>query len=191
MGDTAVKSESDMLVLQVPLERIVPDPTNPRLEDDDLVERLAENIRLDGLTRPLVLDQDLMLVSGHKQYQALQLLGYEKAPCIVRTFESEHDRKRVNLAQNNLNGENDPDKLKFFVKDFKLEELELVGFEVEDIEALLDTKPDLADDEMPEELPCYISFVVSPEERREIEAALDKSEGNNRTEQLLWLVKSK
>jgi DNA modification methylase len=150
MTETAV--DSQMTIVQIPLGDIQPDPDNPRLEDEELVRKLATNIERDGLTRPLVLDQNLMVVSGHKQLQALQHLGWPAAPCIVRAFATDHDRKRVNLAQNNLSGENDPDKLKVFVEDFDLEELELVGFEASEIEELLEPLPEESDqdDEVPE-----------------------------------------
>jgi hypothetical protein len=138
-------AEEILAIEQVPIERITPDPNNPRFEDKELVEKLALNIKRDGLTRPLVLDRDFVIVSGHKQLQALRCLGWQTAPCIVKDFETKHERKRMNLAQNNLNGENDPDKLKLFVEDFKLEELELLGFGVDDISALLEP----ASDEVP------------------------------------------
>ena len=44
----------------------------------DNIEDLADNIRLNGLIQPIVLDKSFRLVAGGRRYQALRLLGVQK-----------------------------------------------------------------------------------------------------------------
>lgn len=73
---------------QVPVADLQSDPDNPRekILDTD-VEELADSIAEVGLLQPIVARQTprgLIVVAGHRRLAAIKLLGWSKAPVIVR-----------------------------------------------------------------------------------------------------------
>lgn len=73
---------------QIPVTDLQSDPDNPRekILDTD-VEELADSIAEVGLLQPIVARQTargLVVVAGHRRLAAVKLLGWTKAPVIVR-----------------------------------------------------------------------------------------------------------
>lgn len=73
---------------QIPVADLQSDPDNPRekILDTD-VEELADSIAEVGLLQPIVARQTprgLVVVAGHRRLAAVKLLGWTKAPVIVR-----------------------------------------------------------------------------------------------------------
>lgn len=74
----------------VPLEKIFPDPDQPRKEfkKEDLLN-LTENIRLNGILVPLVIMpfgpervDEFLLIDGERRYKAAKQLGLNSVPCV-------------------------------------------------------------------------------------------------------------
>src|SRR5262249_38340875 len=82
----------------LPIEQISPSPENEELyrpvdPDDPQIRELAESIRLNGFTVPMVVCRDYpcsdrragyYILSGHRRYAAAELLGLENVPCIIQ-----------------------------------------------------------------------------------------------------------
>ncbi|MDA8746093.1 ParB/RepB/Spo0J family partition protein [Rubripirellula amarantea] len=67
-----------------------PSPENERLYrkvtgDDPEIQKLADSIEKSGLHEPLVITADNFIVSGHRRYAALCIIGQKQAPCRVLT----------------------------------------------------------------------------------------------------------
>ena len=78
-------------VRQVPLERIVPNPLQPRRRFDAArIAELASSIGAQGVLQPLLLrphpgrSGHFELVAGERRLRALRLLGWAEAPALVR-----------------------------------------------------------------------------------------------------------
>ncbi len=74
-------------VIQVPADRIDPNPYQPRKKFDD-IEELAQSIRHNGILQPLTVrktDDRYQLVAGERRLRAAKLLGMEFVPCIAVT----------------------------------------------------------------------------------------------------------
>ncbi len=52
--------------------------------DDPAIEDLAASICEHGLLEPLVLSEDLFILSGHRRFAAIQLTNMEEIPCEIR-----------------------------------------------------------------------------------------------------------
>ncbi|MDO4568017.1 MAG: ParB/RepB/Spo0J family partition protein [Clostridia bacterium] len=73
---------------EVALDRIVPNPNQPRKSfDDESITELSQSIEQVGLIQPLIVRKlasgAYELVAGERRLRALRLLGVAKAPCVV------------------------------------------------------------------------------------------------------------
>src|SRR5690242_6731108 len=76
-------------VSDLPLDRIQPNPRQPRLEfDEAMLFELAESIRAQGVLQPVLVrpagDGGYQLVAGERRFRASKLLGLPTIPAIVR-----------------------------------------------------------------------------------------------------------
>lgn len=90
-----------MNVKRWPIDRIEPDPKQPRLTlDPETIERLAADIAARGLLQPLIgwaVGDRLRLIDGHCRLAALKLAG--KADADVILVDSEPDASGVLMVQ--------------------------------------------------------------------------------------------
>jgi len=109
------------LVRILPLASIRPSPENDKLyrpvnPSDPDIHALARSIRAQGLLEPLVISRDCYILSGHRRYAALRLLGAPDARCQVREdvqrtdpgflpLLREHNRQREKTADERLREE--------------------------------------------------------------------------------------
>ena len=74
-------------VMELPLDRIVPSPYQPRQNfDEDSLEELKESIRANGLITPITVrqvDGRYEIIAGERRYRACRGLGMEKMPCYI------------------------------------------------------------------------------------------------------------
>jgi ParB family chromosome partitioning protein len=89
----------------LPVERIIPNPRQPRLEmDAGELDGLAASIREHGVLQPLIVTVDpggenYTLVAGERRLRASILAGLETVPAIVRQV-SEQERLELALIEN-------------------------------------------------------------------------------------------
>ena len=80
-------------VVEIPLDRIDPNPKQPRLEfDADALGELAESIRAQGVLQPILVrpaGARFQLVAGERRFRASQLLQRSTIPAIVRPIEDD------------------------------------------------------------------------------------------------------
>ena len=89
----------------IPVDQIFPNPSQPRLEMDDIsLDELANSIREHGIIQPLILTKDedgehYTLIAGERRLRAAKLVGLESVPGIVRQA-SEQERLELALIEN-------------------------------------------------------------------------------------------
>lgn len=114
-----VDKSSPESVFQIEVEKIKPNPRQPRKDfDKDSLNDLAASIREVGFLQPLVVSKveretdagtevEYNLVAGERRLLAAKILGLERVPAIVRTVATEHERLQMaiieNLQRENLN----------------------------------------------------------------------------------------
>jgi ParB family chromosome partitioning protein len=87
-------SSGDEEFRRVPLERIIPNPQQPRQHfSEAALQHLAQSIRTQGVLQPLVVresgEECYELIAGERRWRALKLLDAEDAPVVVRNIPDE------------------------------------------------------------------------------------------------------
>jgi DNA modification methylase len=127
-------------VEQVPIDKLRPDPANPRRISDEQIEALTRSIREFGPVQPLLVRRaDRTIVGGHQRLLALRRLGYRTVPVIWLDISQEKARL-LNLALNKISGTWDEELLGRMLADLKPVEdidLSLSGFSPQELDKLL------------------------------------------------------
>jgi ParB family chromosome partitioning protein len=80
-------STSDTSYRVIPLDRIAPNPMQPRRHFDDVrLAELAESLKLNGLVQPLVVKRNgggFTIIAGERRYRAARIAGLESAPAVI------------------------------------------------------------------------------------------------------------
>ena len=91
--DIAVTPKADDKVLQLPLERLEPNPFQPRkVFADEELSALATSIKQHGIMQPLVVrpaQGGYQLIAGERRLRAAQLAGLMEVPVVVRQASDE------------------------------------------------------------------------------------------------------
>lgn len=87
------------LIYEVPIEKIEPNPDQPRtnFKEEDLKE-LSNSIKREGLIQPILVrkkDDIYQIIAGERRWQASKLAGLEKIPVQVKEVD---DEKALELA---------------------------------------------------------------------------------------------
>ena len=89
------------MIKDIPVNLLKPHPRNTEIYGEDQhIKDLAESIQKHGLQKTLVVTQDFVIVSGHSRYQALKMIGAEKAKCEIVHFENDTDILERLLIEN-------------------------------------------------------------------------------------------
>jgi DNA modification methylase len=83
-----------------PLERIKPYPRNARVHTEDQVRQIAESMTRFGVTTPLLVDEEGVLLYGHGRLRAAQYNGYLELPVSVARDWPEMDKEAYRLWDN-------------------------------------------------------------------------------------------
>jgi ParB family transcriptional regulator, chromosome partitioning protein len=90
-------------VRQIPLDRIVPNPKQPRIEfTEDALLELAESIRAQGVLQPILVrpaGDSFQLIAGERRLRASQRIGLPTIPAIVRAI-ADDELLEVALIEN-------------------------------------------------------------------------------------------
>jgi DNA modification methylase len=116
-------------------------PDNPRFIRDDRFQKLKDNIKAFPKMmklRPIVIDDDGIILGGNMRYRALTELGYNNLPdgWVVKASELTDDEKRRFIITDNIGyGEFDMDLL---ANEWDLEELQEWGVELGELDTQLE-----------------------------------------------------
>lgn len=90
-------AESSERVVQLELERIVPNRLQPRKRFGQAqLRQLADSLQAQGVIQPIVVRRhpqrhgQYEIVAGERRLRAMHLLGWRRAPALVRTIPEEH-----------------------------------------------------------------------------------------------------
>ncbi len=120
-------------VLEVKLEDIYPNPSQPRkVFDPKALDELASSIKVNGVIMPIVLNKDekgkYMIIAGERRFRATKMVGLETIPAIIKDYD---DRKIQeislieNLQREDLNPIESATAMKQLMDDYGLTQEEL------------------------------------------------------------------
>lgn len=96
------------------ITELKPNPNNPRkiskTEYEELVISIKEDPKLLN-AKPLIIDENNIIIGGHQRYRACLELGIEDVPVIRMENLSKRERKKLMIIDNTHNGEFDMDML--------------------------------------------------------------------------------
>lgn len=144
------KGNSKNRVEVVRIKDMNPAPYNPRIDlqpGDEAYEKLRNSMNEFGMVDLIVWNEQTgNIVGGHQRYKILQREGIEETEVMVVNLPMEKE-KVLNLALNNISGENDEAKLKALLEEMDEESRALSGVDVEEmfaeIEEELKDEPDI------------------------------------------------
>lgn len=80
------------------IEELKPHPRNITIygekEDDETFSELVQLIKVHGLRTKIIVNEDGLIISGHRRYRALNELGYTEIECEVRHYNNEMEELR-------------------------------------------------------------------------------------------------
>ncbi len=141
-----------------PVDQLVPYVRNARTHSDEQVSQIAGSIAEFGFVNPILVGDDNVIIAGHGRLMAAHKMGLENVPVIYLSHLSEVQRRALVLTDNKLaeNAGWDEDLLRLELEDLQAQDfdLELTGFDFDEIDRLLnaDTEPagNIDDDDIPE-----------------------------------------
>lgn len=85
----------------VPIDSLRPDPQNARRHQEKKdIPKLAKLIRIHGFRKPIVVDDNSMIMAGEGAWRAGKLLGMSHIPVARSSFESEAARIGYSVSDN-------------------------------------------------------------------------------------------
>lgn len=129
----------------VKISDIKPHPKNPRIHPDSALEKLSKSIKEFGWTNPVLLSSDGFILAGHARVKAAEKLGFTEVPAVRLPFAGAKADAYL-IADNKLQEETgwDMPLLRDLIGelDTGLFDLELTGFNLDDLAGLLCTFSD-------------------------------------------------
>jgi DNA modification methylase len=153
-------STTALEVTYLPTTSLKPHPQNPRVHKDKQVGQIAQSIEAFGFNVPILVDDRQNVVAGHGRLLAARKLGWDTVPVIKLGHLTESQYSAFLIADNRLTENSSWDErllgeqLKV-LSELELDfDLEVTGFEVPEIDLLIDglnTVPEAdPDDQLPE-----------------------------------------
>jgi DNA modification methylase len=126
---------------QRPIADLTPYARNSRTHSEAQVAQIAASITEFGFTNPVLVDAEGGIIAGHGRVLAAQSLGLETVPVLVLDHLSEAQRRAYVIADNKLalNAGWDDDALRAEIEELARGGygLDLIGFDTDELEALL------------------------------------------------------
>lgn len=100
---TAQQDEKVSRLRDIAIDKIVPDPDQPRrFFDETALNELAESVREHGVVQPIVVTpkgDKYLIVAGERRWRAANKAGLTEVPCIVRSM-NDQNRLEISLIEN-------------------------------------------------------------------------------------------
>lgn len=148
------------LIEMWPIDRLKPNPLNARMHSDEQVAQLANSINTFKMMRPILADENEVVLAGHGLLLAMRHLGWQEVPVLSVRHLTEAQKQTFSLADNQLAlmSSWDEDKLRLTLEALERElvDLDVTGFSPQELDRLLaDLAPEclLVDEEAVPEIP--------------------------------------
>jgi len=110
---------------------------NVRKHPEQQIKEFMRSVKMFGQTRPIVVDENKVILIGNGLYKALEKMGVETAEVLVRDDLSEQEKKKLMIADNKIYslGVDDLDAINDFIKE--LLDYDVPGFDEELLEMMM------------------------------------------------------
>lgn len=97
-----IESISKTAITVVPLDSLKPNPKNTKRHSPKQFELVAKNIEAFGFHSPIITDETRMILCGHCRFLAARFLGLDRAPTIILSGLSDHQKRALAISDNRL-----------------------------------------------------------------------------------------
>ena len=149
-----------MNIFKKQLDTLIKPEKNIRLHTDKQLKEFRRSIEMFGQIRPIVVDENGVILAGNGLAEALKSMGKTEADCYVVTGLTENEKKKLMMADNRIFdlGVDDMAAFDAFVLELK-DDLDVPGFDEDMLKSLV-MSTDEADD-------LISGYGIIPEERAE------------------------
>lgn len=125
-----------MKTIKLDLSKLTPNPDNTRRHGGKQIDEMIKSINMFDVVRPIVCDENHVILCGHGLYQALLQMGQTECDVLVKDNLTEPEKKKLMLADNKIFGlgSDDFDKIDEILSE--LGDFEVPGYNSSDLEAL-------------------------------------------------------
>ncbi|WP_297924305.1 ParB/Srx family N-terminal domain-containing protein [uncultured Agitococcus sp.] len=149
---------------------LIPYARNSRTHSDSQVSKIASSIKEFGFLNPVLIDLDNGIIAGHGRVMAAQKLGLKEVPVLQIGHLSESQKRAYIIADNRLalDAGWDEDMLKLEFNDLANEgfNLDLTGFDLDEISVIFDESKGVQIDNEINEIEDHVFVVKYPLEKK-------------------------
>lgn len=122
-----------MKVENIDPKTLVPYERNARTHTDAQIAAIASSIRQFGFTKPVVIDENGMILAGHGATRAALMIDMDRVPCVRRSDLSDEQKRAYIIADNRLSELSgwDIEVLALEITDLQAVDFDLSPFEFE------------------------------------------------------------
>jgi len=104
LSTNALSKNKTQDVVQLPVDKLVPNPGQPRKNFDETeLKELADSIKTYGIIQPVIAanagDGSYIIIAGERRTRAARLAGLETVPVIIRDY-TDQKRLEISLIEN-------------------------------------------------------------------------------------------
>ena len=150
---------------------------NVRMHTDKQIAEFQRSVKMFGQIRPIVIDENNIILAGNGLYETLVSLNYTEADCYVVEGLSEKEKKKLMLSDNRIFdlGVDDMSAFDAFIQELG-DDLDVPGFDEDLLKSII------ADaDEVDEMMSSY--GLVDEDKKEEISAARETYENQDKAPQ--------
>lgn len=142
---------------RISIDKLVPYINNSRTHSPEQLKKLQSSLREFGFVNPILIDSKFNIIAGHGRVLAAKAEGMTDVPCVFIDHLTDAQKKAYIIADNRLAEDAGWDKelLKLEIENLKDLEFDIseLGFEVDEIDKLLNSGADVTEDNFDEPLP--------------------------------------
>ena len=127
-----------MQVTKLPLSELKRPERNTRMHTDKQIAECKRSVEMFGQIRPIVVDENYVMLAGNGLYDTLLAMGRTEADCYVVTGLSEKEKKKLMLADNRIFdlGVDDMDAFDALIAELG-DDLDVPGYDEELLQSLI------------------------------------------------------
>ena len=120
----------------IKLENLIENPNNTRIHTEKQIKEFVKSIEMFGVVRPIVVDENNMILIGHGLKKSLESMGRTEAEVLRMTGLTDNEKKKLLLSDNKIYslGVDDFDMIDELIKG--MQDFEIPGYDPENLEML-------------------------------------------------------
>lgn len=132
---------AEMKVVEIELRKLIPYENNPR-KNEKAVDAVMQSIKQFGFKNPIIVDENMVIISGHTRRLAALKLSMDKVPVIIAKDLTEEQVRAFRLADNRVASFStwDENKLKEEIAEINEIDLSDFGFKKDKIDDIFREK---------------------------------------------------